>query len=61
MEVLCPYSRHVQIVLFSENQPVEFKILIVTSRLEFKWENITQNRIITPEIDAYVKIRANEF
>jgi len=33
----------------------------VNSKNEFKWENIVQNRIIVPEIDAYVKLTVNEF
>lgn len=33
----------------------------MNSKNEFKWENIVQNRIIVPEIDAYVKLTVNEF
>lgn len=40
---------------------MEFKIVIVNSKNEFKWENIVQNRIIVPELDAYVKLTVNEF
>lgn len=34
---------------------------MISGKNEFRWENIMQNRIIVPEIDAYVKLTINEF